>query len=188
MADFEVLRFDQSDVRSLPSQSTSESGSLPVTPSLSLESSPPSTPTPPPSPSAPEQPEEVGQEAQATSSSPQLRLMRRKAPEVHDHIDAAAQLLPDSNCPQGRRFTHPFTNWNCCGAKGIIVTQHVCNCGKTGSECALRKMNHVAALVGLLKWQNAPHHPNLMHFPTCAWVQIQMWHLVQWDASSRLNW
>ncbi|TWW72104.1 Receptor expression-enhancing protein 1 [Takifugu flavidus] len=130
MADFEVLRFDQSDVRSLPSQTTSESGSMPVTPSLSLESSPPSTPTPPPSPSAPEQPEKVGQEAQATSNSPQLRLMRKKAPEVYDHVDAAAQLLPDSNCPRGRRFTHPFTNWNCCGAKGIIVTQHVCSRGK----------------------------------------------------------
>lgn len=96
MGDFEVLRFDQSDVRSLPSQTTSESGSMPTTPSLSLESSPPSTPTPPPSPSAPEQPEEVGQEAQAPSNSPQLRLLRRKAPEVYDHVDAAAQLLPDS--------------------------------------------------------------------------------------------
>lgn len=96
MTDFEVLRFDQSDAKSLPSQTTSESGS---TPSLSLESSPPSTPTPPPSPSASEQPEEVGQEAQATSNSPQLRLMRRKAPEVYGRADTAAQLLPDSNCP-----------------------------------------------------------------------------------------
>lgn len=99
MTDFEALRFDQSDVKSLPSQSTSESGSVPVTPSLTPEPSPPSTPTPPPSPSAPEQPEEVGKEAQATSSSPQLRLMRRKAPEVYGRVDVAAQLLPDSNCP-----------------------------------------------------------------------------------------
>lgn len=99
MTDFEVLRFDQSDVKSLPSQTTSESGSMPVTPSLSLESSPPSTPSPPPSPSAPQQPEEVGIEAQATSNSPQLRLIRRKAPEVYGHVDVAAQLLSDSNSP-----------------------------------------------------------------------------------------
>lgn len=82
MTDFEVLRFDQSDATSPPSQSTSESGSAPVTPSLTPEPSPPSTPSPPPSPSAPEQPEEVGEEAQASSSSPQLRLLRRRAPEV----------------------------------------------------------------------------------------------------------
>lgn len=98
-ADFEVLRFDQSDVKSLPSQSTSESGSAPVTPSLTPQPSPPSTPTPPLSPSAREQPEEVGKEAQAASSSPQLRLMRRKAPEVSGRVHAAAQLLPGSNCP-----------------------------------------------------------------------------------------
>ncbi|XP_056867952.1 receptor expression-enhancing protein 1 [Takifugu flavidus] len=101
MADFEVLRFDQSDVRSLPSQTTSESGSMPVTPSLSLESSPPSTPTPPPSPSAPEQPEKVGQEAQATSNSPQLRLMRKKAPEpplrVIRPLTRSRSALPSNN-------------------------------------------------------------------------------------------
>lgn len=99
MTDFEVLRFDQLDVGSLPSQSSSESGSAPQTPSLTPEPTPTTTPTPPPSPSAPEQPGEVGTEAQATSSSPQLRLMRRRAPEVYGRVGVAAQLLPDPNCP-----------------------------------------------------------------------------------------
>lgn len=132
MTEFEVLRFD---VKSLPSQSTSETGSTSVSPSLTPESSPPPTPTLPPSSSAPEKPEEVGNE----SNSPQLRLMRKKAPEV---LAASTWLL--SCCliltvPRWR-LTYPITNLNCCGSKRIIATQHICNCGESGHKCALMKM------------------------------------------------
>ncbi|XP_075874213.1 receptor expression-enhancing protein 1 [Nelusetta ayraudi] len=88
MTEYEVLRFDQRDSKGLPSEtaSASESDSFsPVTLSLTPPSSPPSTPSapsPPPTPPAPERPEEVGGKgAQAVSSSPQLRLAKRKAPE-----------------------------------------------------------------------------------------------------------
>lgn len=99
MTEYEVLRFDQWDSKGLLSETTSpsESGSSPIMLSLTPQSSPPSTPSPPPTPPAPEQPEEVGKEA--ASSSPQLRLIKRKAPEVYRLINVAAQLLPDSNCP-----------------------------------------------------------------------------------------
>ncbi|KAI3367209.1 hypothetical protein L3Q82_008264 [Scortum barcoo] len=99
MTEYEVL--DQWDSKGSLSQSISpsEPESTPVTPSLTPQSSPPSTPSPPPTPPAPEQPEEVGKGVQATSSSPQLRLIKRKAPEVYRLIKEAAQLLPDSNCP-----------------------------------------------------------------------------------------
>lgn len=82
MTEYEVLRFDQWDSKGLLSETTSpsESGSSPIMLSLTPQSSPPSTPSPPPTPPAPEQPEEVGKEA--ASSSPQLRLIKRKAPEV----------------------------------------------------------------------------------------------------------
>ncbi|XP_078133432.1 uncharacterized protein reep1 isoform X2 [Sander vitreus] len=83
MTEYEMLGLDQWDSKELLSQtiSPSESESTPITPSLTPQSSPPSTPSPPPSPPAPEQPEEVGKGVQAASSSPQLRLIKRKAPE-----------------------------------------------------------------------------------------------------------
>ncbi|XP_068607709.1 receptor expression-enhancing protein 1 [Brachionichthys hirsutus] len=79
MTEYEVLGSDQWDSKELFSQSVSpsESGSNSVTASLTSQSSPPS---PPPAPSAPE-PEEVEKEEQATRSSPQLRLVKRRAPE-----------------------------------------------------------------------------------------------------------
>nr|XP_046268871.1 receptor expression-enhancing protein 2 [Scatophagus argus] len=83
MTEYEVLRLDQWDSKGVLSQTTSpsESESTPITPSLTPQSSLPSTPSPPPTPSAPNQSEEVEKGVQATSSSPQLRLMKRKAPE-----------------------------------------------------------------------------------------------------------
>lgn len=108
MAEYEVLRFDQRDSEGSPSEATSasEPDSSPVTPSLTplfLSPStpcPPSPPSPPPTPPAPERPEEVGgRGAQAASSSPQLRLAKRKAPEVHVLVHVAAQLLPASLLP-----------------------------------------------------------------------------------------
>ncbi|KAA8582206.1 receptor expression-enhancing protein 1 [Etheostoma spectabile] len=80
MTEYEMLGLDQWDSKELPSQSLlpSESESTPITPSLTPQSPPPSTPSPPP---APEQPEEVGKGVQAASSSPQLRLIKKKAPE-----------------------------------------------------------------------------------------------------------
>lgn len=103
MTDYEVLGLDQWEPKELlsktstPSEPLTESTTL--TPSLTPQSSPPSTPSPPPIPPPPEQPEEVGKEVQAASSSPQLRLIKRKAPEVYRLVNMAAQLLPDSNCP-----------------------------------------------------------------------------------------
>ncbi|KAM6969271.1 receptor expression-enhancing protein 1 isoform 1-T1 [Tautogolabrus adspersus] len=84
MTDYEMLGLDQWDSKGSLSQTTtpSESEYTPITPSLTPQSSPPSTPSPPPSPSsAPEQPGEVGRGVQAGLSSPQLRLIKRKAPE-----------------------------------------------------------------------------------------------------------
>ncbi|XP_070776126.1 receptor expression-enhancing protein 1 [Enoplosus armatus] len=83
MTEYEVLGLDQWDSKGLLSQtsSPSESQSTSLTPSLTPQSSPPSTPSPPPSPPAPEQPEEVEKGVQTASSSPQLRLIKRKAPE-----------------------------------------------------------------------------------------------------------
>lgn len=96
MTEYEVLRFDQRDSKGSPSETASASESdsfspvnLSLTPPSSPPStpsapSPPSTPSPPPTPPAPERHEEVGGKgAQAASSSPQLRLAKRKAPEVH---------------------------------------------------------------------------------------------------------
>lgn len=111
MTEYEVLRFDQRDSEGSPSEATPASSpdsspdTLSLTPLPSPSStpsppSPPSTPSPPPTPPAPERPEEVGgRGAQAASSSPQLRLAKRKAPEVHVLVHVAAQLLPASNCP-----------------------------------------------------------------------------------------
>ncbi|XP_041668878.1 receptor expression-enhancing protein 1 [Cheilinus undulatus] len=83
MTDYEVLGLDQFDSKSSLSQtpSPSESESTPITFSLTPQSSPPSTPSPPPSPPVPEPPEEVERGVQVTSGSPQLRLIKRKAPE-----------------------------------------------------------------------------------------------------------
>lgn len=98
MTEFEVLRLDQWDSKEFLSQnaSTSESEPTPITPTMTPQSTPPSLP---PTPVALEQPEEVRKEAQAASSSPQLRLTKRKAPEVHCLVNMAAQLLSDPNCP-----------------------------------------------------------------------------------------
>ncbi|XP_068436088.1 receptor expression-enhancing protein 1 [Clinocottus analis] len=78
MTEYEMLGWDS---KKLLSQTISPSESTTITPSLTPQSSPPSTPSPPPSPPAPEQPEEVGKGVQAASSSPQLRLFKKKAPE-----------------------------------------------------------------------------------------------------------
>ncbi|XP_069008321.1 receptor expression-enhancing protein 1 [Embiotoca jacksoni] len=82
MTEFEVLGLDQWDSKESLSQtiSTSESESAPIsTPSVTPQSTPPPARSPPPA--APEQPEGVGKEVEAASSSPQLRLVKRKAPE-----------------------------------------------------------------------------------------------------------
>ncbi|XP_072221217.1 receptor expression-enhancing protein 1 [Leuresthes tenuis] len=83
MTEFEVLRLEKLDSTEFLTRtmSASESESTPVTPSVTPQSTPPSTPTPPATPAASEQPEEVGKEVQAASSSPQLKLSKRKAPE-----------------------------------------------------------------------------------------------------------
>ena len=105
MTEYEVLGLDQLDSKGSLSKSISpsESESTPITLSLTPQSSPPSTPSPPPTPTPPPEqgapPEEVGKAVQTASSSPQLRLVKRKAPEVHRLVHVAAQLLPDANCP-----------------------------------------------------------------------------------------
>lgn len=77
VTEFEVLGVDQCGSKdSVGSESTPSP--VPLTPQPSL----PSTPSPPPTPPVPEQPKEVGKEVQTTMSSPQLRLIKRKAPEV----------------------------------------------------------------------------------------------------------
>ncbi|XP_030575181.1 receptor expression-enhancing protein 1 isoform X1 [Archocentrus centrarchus] len=83
MTEFEVLGLDQWDSKEFLSQttSTSESESTPMTPTMIPQSTPPSAPSLPPTPVTQEQPEEVRKEVQAASSSPQLRLTKRKAPE-----------------------------------------------------------------------------------------------------------
>lgn len=83
MTEYEMLGLEEWDSKCPLSQTflPSESES-PVIPSLTPQSSPPSTPSPPASPLAPEQPEEVGKEVQVASGSPQLRLFKKKAPEV----------------------------------------------------------------------------------------------------------
>ncbi|KAK9533663.1 hypothetical protein VZT92_008768 [Zoarces viviparus] len=80
MTEYEMLGLDQWDSKEILAKtiSPSESESSTITPSLTPESS---TPSPPPSPPAPEQPEEAGKGVQAASSSPQLRLSKKKAPE-----------------------------------------------------------------------------------------------------------
>uniref|UniRef100_A0A672ZL58 Receptor expression-enhancing protein n=1 Tax=Sphaeramia orbicularis TaxID=375764 RepID=A0A672ZL58_9TELE len=97
MTEFEVLGLDQWDSKDSLSQTISASespqSSPPSTPSppptpppplplppTSLPLPPP--PSPPPSPPASEQPEEVVKGVQESSGSPQLRLVKRKAPEV----------------------------------------------------------------------------------------------------------
>ncbi|XP_024914129.1 receptor expression-enhancing protein 1 isoform X3 [Cynoglossus semilaevis] len=83
VTEFEVLGVDQCGSKDsvaqvvLPSESESTPSPVPLTPQSSL----PSTPSPPPTPPVPEQPKEVGKEVQTTMSSPQLRLIKRKAPE-----------------------------------------------------------------------------------------------------------
>lgn len=101
MTEFEVLGLDQWDSEEfLPhTASTSGSESTPMTPTMIPQSTPPSAPSLPPTPVAREQPEEVREEVQAASSSPQLRLTKRKAPEVYCLVNVAAQLLSDPNCP-----------------------------------------------------------------------------------------
>ncbi|KAM9709029.1 receptor expression-enhancing protein 1 isoform 1-T1 [Menidia menidia] len=79
MSEFEVLRLENLDSTEFLSRSlsTSDSEATPITPQFT----PPSTPTPPDSPAPSEQPEELGKEVRAASSSPQLKLSKRKAPE-----------------------------------------------------------------------------------------------------------
>lgn len=81
MTEYEVLGLEPLDPVDFQSQTTSTESAL-VTPSVTPPSDPPSTPSPPPSPAAPEQPEELSKEPLSASSSPQLRLSKRKAPEV----------------------------------------------------------------------------------------------------------
>ncbi|XP_038123315.1 receptor expression-enhancing protein 1 isoform X1 [Cyprinodon tularosa] len=85
MNEYEVLGLEQLDPADFLPQTkpTSEPVPTPVTPSVTTQSSPLSTPTPPATPAAQEQFEEgLGKEVQATPSSPQLRMSKRKAPEV----------------------------------------------------------------------------------------------------------
>ncbi|XP_047200877.1 receptor expression-enhancing protein 1 isoform X3 [Girardinichthys multiradiatus] len=90
MNEYEVLGLEQLDSAEFLPQTTptSESRSTSVTPSVTPQSSPLSTPTPPATPAAQEQSEEglgnegLGNEMRAMSSSPQLRMSKRKAPEV----------------------------------------------------------------------------------------------------------
>ncbi|XP_068194800.1 receptor expression-enhancing protein 1 [Antennarius striatus] len=79
LTEYEVLGSDQWDSKKFLSQTVSptESGSASITASLTSQSSPPSTPSPPPAPES----EEVEKGEQATPSSPQLRLIKRRAPE-----------------------------------------------------------------------------------------------------------
>ncbi|XP_047200876.1 receptor expression-enhancing protein 1 isoform X2 [Girardinichthys multiradiatus] len=89
MNEYEVLGLEQLDSAEFLPQTTptSESRSTSVTPSVTPQSSPLSTPTPPATPAAQEQSEEglgnegLGNEMRAMSSSPQLRMSKRKAPE-----------------------------------------------------------------------------------------------------------
>ncbi|XP_012719987.3 receptor expression-enhancing protein 1 isoform X2 [Fundulus heteroclitus] len=84
MDGYEVLGLEQLDSAEFLPQTkpSSESESTPVTPSVTPQPGPPSTPAPPDAPAAQERSEEgPGKEVRATSSSPQLRMSRRKAPE-----------------------------------------------------------------------------------------------------------
>ncbi|XP_013869138.1 receptor expression-enhancing protein 1 isoform X2 [Austrofundulus limnaeus] len=80
MTEYEVLGLEPLESAGFLSQTTtsaSTSGSSPSTPSVTPQCASPSAP-----PAAPEQPEgELVKEVQAASSSPQLRLSKRKAPE-----------------------------------------------------------------------------------------------------------
>ncbi|KAF3701216.1 Receptor expression-enhancing protein 1 [Channa argus] len=80
MTEYEVLGLDEWDSKEVLSQTSSPSESTAITPSLTPEPSQPSTPSPPPTPAS-EQPEEVGKGVQTGLSSPQVRLIKRKAPE-----------------------------------------------------------------------------------------------------------
>ncbi|CAK6956998.1 receptor expression-enhancing protein 1 isoform X2 [Scomber scombrus] len=88
MTEFEVLGLDlHLEAKELlsktviPSEPQTESESTTLTPPLTPQFSLSSTPSPPATPPPQEQPEEVGKGVQATSSSPQLQLIKRKAPE-----------------------------------------------------------------------------------------------------------
>ncbi|KAF7201819.1 receptor expression-enhancing protein 1 isoform X1 [Nothobranchius furzeri] len=77
MTEFEMLGLEQLHPAEFLSQTPSASGSTPTT--TLPQSSPAPTPSPP---TAPEESEEASvKEVQAASSSPQLRLSKRKAPE-----------------------------------------------------------------------------------------------------------
>uniref|UniRef100_A0A3P9J2K3 Receptor expression-enhancing protein n=1 Tax=Oryzias latipes TaxID=8090 RepID=A0A3P9J2K3_ORYLA len=80
MTEYEVLGLEPLDSVDFQSHITSAVSTL-VTPSVTPPSAPTSTPSPPPTPAAPEQAEEVDKEPPSPSSSPQLRLSKRKAPE-----------------------------------------------------------------------------------------------------------
>ncbi|XP_037551419.1 receptor expression-enhancing protein 1 isoform X2 [Nematolebias whitei] len=81
MTEYEVLGLEPLESAEFLSQTTtSATGSAPITPSATPQSGSP--PAPPAPPAALEQPEgELVKEVQAASSSPQLRLSKRKAPE-----------------------------------------------------------------------------------------------------------
>lgn len=134
MAEYEVLRLDEWDSTELQSQTMppSESESTPITPSLTPQSSRPSTPSPPPAPPAPEQQGEVGKEVQSVLSSPQLRLIKRKAPEVYASSAWLLSCFLILTAPWEWWFTHWFTNFYCCVAKYIIMVQQFCKCGESG--------------------------------------------------------
>lgn len=106
MNEYEVLGLEQLNPADFLPQTkpTSEPVPTPVTPSVTTQSSPLSTPTPAATPAAQEQFEEgLGKEVQATSSSPQLRMSKRKAPEVRSPVSVAARLLPvESVCSLNR--------------------------------------------------------------------------------------
>lgn len=97
MNEYEVLGLEQLHPAEFPPQTNraSKFESAPVKPSVTPQSGPLSTPAPPASPAAQEQSEEgLGKEVQATSSSPHLRMSKRKAPEVRSLVSVAARRLP----------------------------------------------------------------------------------------------
>ncbi|XP_034015451.1 receptor expression-enhancing protein 1 isoform X2 [Thalassophryne amazonica] len=102
MNEYEVLDswYSKDSVSQTISTSETETEPEPVTPYVIPK--PVSTPTPPPSPPAPEQPERVEKEVQTASHSPQVKLVKRKAPE------SSASAAVDS-VPPPHRVLRPLT-------------------------------------------------------------------------------
>lgn len=82
MTEYEVLSFDQCDTKEpLSHPNTPPKPMTEPTPPLTIQSSLPSPP-PSPAPPATEQTEDMRIGGKTSTSSPQLRLIKRKVPEV----------------------------------------------------------------------------------------------------------